>query len=252
MEVFNLESIDRVAVEHGLGLEGCGAVALRSVLSEEFRLSLVDEIKNPEAIVWQDAGDTYTNARGVVIEQNHDVFALKLSRGSQKHRKKVPYMDQLNGATQSLVRSLEPEFPSLAAWKADEMSYHRYYEKEKGLTFHRDNKRFTGLIAVVSVLGECDFQVIDREPSLTVIDEESGKSLIKEWNWKSTYTIPTRPGDVVLTRAPGLFELMDDDEDRPEHAVMNVRVLPRISFMLRANKRPSDTGYGFQYHNWNS
>lgn len=61
--------------------------------------------------------------------------------------------------------------------------------------------------------------------------------------------IPTSPGDVVLTRATNLYDGMVAI-DRPEHAVVDARVLPRVSFMLRANSKSTDEGYGFTYYNW--
>lgn len=251
-EVFDLNLLEanKDRIGHCLGKQGCGAVALKSLLDEDFRKELMEEIEDPDKVIWRDAGETYTNDRGVLVEQNHDVFALKLSRGDQSQRVWVPKMDQLHVATQSLVRSVGDLYPSLVKWRADEMSYHRYYDAEKGLTFHRDNLRFTGVIAVVSVLGECDFQVIDRDELEVGVDPETGKKKVLSWDWRNTYNIPTTPGDVVLTRAPGLFDEMDNDKDRPEHAVLNVRVLPRISFMLRANNKPEDSSYGFTYHNW--
>lgn len=249
-EIFDWSKLeDTSRLEHNLSHAGCGAAKISSMLNEDFRSKLLDEIVDEIDTKWIDAGDTYYNNRGVEITQNHDVFALKLSRGDQSQRARLPFMDRLAEATQTLTRSLGELYPALIDWQADEMSYHRYYDAEEGLTFHRDNLRFIGLIAVVSVMGECDFQIVNRDVDETDIDPLTGKVRVVTWDWHSTYTIPTNPGDVVLTRAPGLF-VSSQTDDRPEHAIMNVRVLPRISFMLRANNRPDDTGYGFTYQNW--
>lgn len=241
------ESLGRI--EHGLGFEGPGVARLPNALNESFRQALLQEISDPALVPWRDAGGTYANNRGVLIEQNHDVFALKLSDGALGPVYQVPLMLQLAAETEQFVQSLADRYPLLSSWEADEMSYHRYYDAQTGLSFHRDNMRFPGLIVVIAIDGECDFQVIDREPVAWGVDPQTGKQLVSEWQWHSTYTIPTKPGDMVLTRAPGLLPDMQPDH-RPEHAVMNARVLPRISFMLRANNRPADTGYGFEYYNW--
>ena len=241
--VLHVDQDDLARIEHGLSFEGPGVARISGVLDEPFRQRLLTEINDESIVHWRDAGGTYTNARGLEIIQNHDVFALKLSDGDPAPVEAAPLMRQMAGQTEQFVQSLGASYPSLAAWQADEMSYHRYYNKDVGLSFHRDNMRFPGLIVVIAIDGECDFQVIDREP---ICD---GGGNIVDWRWHSTYTIPTKPGDLVLTRAPGLLPDMNP-EDRPEHAVVNGRVLPRVSFMLRANKRPQDTGYGFEYHNW--
>lgn len=231
------------AIEHGLSFDGPGVVRLQGVLNEGFRRDLVEEIADDNRVHWRDAGGTYTNNRGIEIIQNHDVFALKLSLGDPAPIAEVPRMRQLAAEAEQFVQSLGEQYNSLSGWDADEMSYHRYYDQNVGLSFHRDNLRFPGLIVVISIDGEADFQVIERDP----ITDDSGA--IIDWHWRSTYTIPTKPGDMVLTRAPGLLPDMTPD-DRPEHAVVNGRVLPRISFMLRANNRPNDQGYGFEYYNW--
>ncbi|MCA9309011.1 hypothetical protein KC973_01415 [Candidatus Saccharibacteria bacterium] len=236
-------------VEHALGKDGPGAVRLPDVLDTDFLNDLVAELHDDSCVKWRDAGDTYVNGRGVQVVQNHDVFALKLSAGDQSYTEQVPLMNQLMCETEDFVQSLSDRYPSLDGWEADEMSYHRYYDPEVGLSFHRDNKRFHGVIVVITIHGASDFQVIDRTPVAWEYDEASGRDMVSEWHWGSTYTIPTQPGDMVLTRATGLMPWMTV-ANNPEHAVMNVHDLPRISFMVRANSRASDTAYGFEYTNW--
>ena len=238
-------------LEHGLSYAGPGVARLTEVVSSTFLEQLLDEMNDTNLVQWRDAGDIYLNGRGVRIIQNHDVFALKLSEGDQSYVDRVPHMTQLMRESEQFVRTLGHRYPSLQNWEADEMSYHSYYDAEVGLSFHRDNLRFNGVIVVIALEGECDFQVIDREPLAWVFDEESGRDVVTEWTWRSTYTIPTKPGDMVLTRATGLLPGMTA-QDNPEHAVMNVRVLPRKSFMVRANSKPHDQGYGFEYQNWGS
>ena len=229
-------------VEHALGYAGPGVVALKSVVDPDFHQALLGELTDPTRVTWRDAGGTYTNQRGLEIVQNHDVFSLK-SEGDYEPIWAVPLMAQLAIEAEMFVQELGGRYATLAHWQADEMSYHNYYGKEVGLSFHRDNMRFPGLIVVVAIDGECDFQVIDRTP----VYDDNGK--IIDWIWRSTYTIPTQPGDMVLTRAPGLLADMGPN-DRPEHAVMNMRTPTRTSFMLRANSKPFDRNYGFEYFNW--
>lgn len=247
-EVFNIRTEDLGRMEHALGYHGSGVMRFRDVLDKQFHNDLLTEIYDSESVHWRDAGDTYANERGVLVEQNHDTFALKAA-GDYEPIYAVPRMAELAVATEVFVQSLSDTYHSLKTWQADEMSYHRYYDERVGLSFHRDNMRFPGVIAVVAIDGECDFQVIDREPIAWKEDNETGKMMVTEWDWRSTYTTPVFPGDMVLTRAPGLLYGMKSYH-RPEHAVMNVRKLPRISFMLRANNRPDDQNYGFEYYNW--
>lgn len=247
----NIPETSLANLEHGLSYAGPGVARLSGAVAPHFLDQLLQEMDDPKAVQWRDAGGTYLNGRGVQIVQNHDVFALKLSDGDQTYVDRVPLMTQLMRESEQFVRSLGHRYPALEHWEADEMSYHSYYDAEVGLSFHRDNLRFNGLIVVIALEGECDFQVIDREPSAWTFDEVTGRNIVTEWTWRSTYTIPTKPGDMVLTRATGLLPEMTA-QDNPEHAVMNVRVLPRKSFMVRANSKPHDKGYGFEYQNWGS
>lgn len=244
----NPYDLDRM--EHALGYQGPGVVRLRDTLDEQFQKELLTEINNPQLVHWIEAGDNYVNKRGVPVEQNHDTFALKVG-GDYDPIYAVPRMAQLAVAAEVFIQSLSEQYPSLGNWQADEMSYHSYYGEQVGLSFHRDNMRFPGLIAIAVVDGEADFQVIDREEKTVEIDKETGEKRVTEWDWKSTYTIPTSPRDMILTRAPGLLHEMKGHH-RPEHAVMNIRKFPRVTFMLRANNRPNDRNYGFTYYNWPS
>lgn len=234
-------------LEQDLGFEGPGVSKLPGVVSESFLADLLAEAANPDLVQWRDAGGTYVNVNGLTIVQNHEVFALKV-QGDYEPIWQVPLMAQLGIEAEAFVQSLQPRYESLGTWQADEMSYHNYYDPSVGLSFHRDNLRFPGLIVVIAIEGEADFQVAERTPIRWETDPSSGKKVVAEWEWHNIYTIPTQPGDMVLTRAPGLLPGMNPSH-RPEHAVMNAKV-PRKSFMLRANLRPRDRGYGFEYANW--
>lgn len=247
--VYDLNGIVIDDVVEQIGPGGPGVINLRGILNNEFILELVSEYEDESMVHWWDAGSTYANNRSVKIVQNHDVFALKLSAGDQGPVNNVPSMSRLAASTEWLINHLSIGFPNLSGWTADEMSYHRYYDNKIGLSHHRDNARFTGLIAVASIFGEADFSVIEREPLSMEYDEELGIEVVSQWLVKNELIIPTSPGDLVLTRATDLYNGMKA-KDRPEHAVFNIREVPRVSFMLRANARPLEENYDFTYFNW--
>lgn len=152
------------------------------------------------------------------------------------------------GMEQTILSLANKEhFPSLATWQADEISYHQYY-KELGLSAHKDNTRFWGIIAIVATHGSSDFVVYDREPKSYDFDEELQEEVVAEWEVKSRLVVPTRPGTLLLMRAISLYQDMSSRE-RPEHAVENASH-NRESCMIRANLRPNDYNYGFEYFNW--
>ncbi len=148
----------------------------------------------------------------------------------------VPHMRALAANIQGLIRGLSPLFPSLSSWEADEMSVHRYDDQEVGLSFHKDNLRFMGLIAVLTVEGESDVAVRD----------EDGEA----------HYFPVRAGDLNLTRATGLYATEQVDGKRvnlcPDHGVYNLRTPFRTSFIVRANSEPLEPIPGFVYANWDS
>lgn len=146
-----------------------------------------------------------------------------------------------------LSLSSEGHFPNLATWDADEISYHQYY-RELGLSAHKDNKRFWGMIAIAATHGTSGFVVYDREPLEYGFDSELGEEVVTKWNVKSRLVVPTRPGTLLLMRATQLYEEMTSAE-RPEHAVENAD-FERESCMIRANLKPADYNYGFDYFNW--
>lgn len=237
-----------VGIESALGADGSGAFGIADVVDPGFREALLAEIADPNAVKWRDAGEAYINGRGIEVVQNHDVFALKAG-GDLEPIWNVPLMGQLAIEVEEFVQSLQARYPSLEQWRADEMSYHRYYDPDVGLSYHRDNLRFTGLIVVITIQGESDFRVVDRVPVASEIDRDTGRELVTEWDVRNEWSIHTTPGSMVLTRATGLQD-WQTKEHNPEHAVMNVTDLPRISFMVRANSRPNDRAYGFDYFNW--
>jgi hypothetical protein len=111
----------------------------------------------------------------------------------------------------------------MVEWEADELSLHRYDDPDLGLSLHKDNLRFTGVIAILSLEGKADLATDEKVYS-------------------------AKPGDLLLLRAPGLLNVPGDH--RPEHSVVNLRTPTRTSMMLRANKRPNEQIKGFSYDNW--
>lgn len=236
-------------IETRLGRGGAGAFHIPEAITPQAQELLLEEMADPKAVQWWDVHETYTNKRGKVIIQNHDVFALKLSRGDQAPVEAAPRMRQLAQEEEAFIQSLGTIFPSLLGWTADEMSYHDYDDTEIGLSFHRDNTRFPGVVAVTTVANGSDFCILS-ETEITERNPDTGEKEVLERTWHSTLTIPVRPRSLVLMRAPGLVSELPGEDLRPEHGVYNVWKGGRTAFMLRANTKPDDTSYEFQYANW--
>ena len=186
------------------------------------------ELSDPSRVAWRDNHSTFVNKRGLTIVQNHDVYALRLTAGDDTKLKRLPAVAAAAHSVRRFVRRLGQSFPVLANWQPDELSLHRYDDAEVGLSFHKDNLRFTGAIAILSLEGDCDLAVRSVQGNVTAY--------------------PAEPGDLFLLRAPGLID--SDDDLRPEHAVLNLRTPTRISMMLRQNRRAAERLPGFEFDNW--
>ena len=208
-------------------LEGTGVEIINGFADQTEVSSVLQEANDTERVQWLDAHEVYKNNRGLTIIQNHFTFALKLSEGDQSFLEQLPETVALKARTQRFINDLSIIFPSLASWEADELSFHLYDDKEVGLSRHRDNMRFIGLIAIISLSGECDLVITDK-----------GKDI----------ELPVIAGDLCLLRAPGLID--SRTEVRPEHSVQNLRTNTRLSMMLRANSRPTEAIRGFKFNNW--
>jgi len=214
---------------------GIGSYKVSGALTDSDVAYMQEEIFDPLKVAWRDNHDRFTNARGIEVIENHDVFALKLLQGDQRWVQRVPRMRQLANGVQQFVRGLSPHFPSLSTWQADEMSLHRYDDPEVGLSFHKDNLRFIGMIAVITLEGSGEFQV--RADDGTI------------------HGYQVNEGDLILSRATGLFEPRFDADGKlinecPEHAAMDMTSEHRTSFIVRDNSRPYDELHGFAYENW--
>lgn len=219
-------------IDKELGPQGIGSFVVRNVL-DPVQLELIQaEVFDPHRVTWRDNHHRFVNRRGLEIVENHSVYALKLSRGDQSYIDRVPHLRALAANIQSLVRSLVKIFPSLDTWKIDEMSLHRYDDKDVGLSFHKDNLRFNGVIGVLTLEGESDVAIKDAY----------GKSHLLE----------VAPGDLNLTRATGLYAAPKGTNLCPDHAVLNLRTPHRTSFIVRDNTRPTESIPGFTYDNWGS
>lgn len=223
-----------IGLADALGPNGIGSFLLNAVLDEQQLGLVMDEVMEPGNVTWRDNHDSFVNMRNMTIIENHMTSALKLHKGDRSYIDRVPHMLALANNIQRLIRAQSTVFPSLTDWTADEMSLHRYDDPEVGLSFHRDNLRFVGLIAVLAVEGESDF----------VVKDEIGNE----------HTFPTVPGDLVLTRATLLYPAFNDKNKPinlcPDHAVLNLRTPYRTSFIVRANNRPDEQIPGFSYANW--
>jgi hypothetical protein len=217
-------------IDSALGMGGVGSFVLRNVLNSDQVEIMQAEILDPHCVQWRDNHDRFFNKRGLEIIENHTVYALKLSRGDQSPVARVPHMRALAANIEKLVRGLSGVFPSLLQWETDEMSLHRYDDLDVGLSFHKDNLRFIGLIGVLTLEGESD----------VVIRDDLGEE----------HVLAMHPGDLNLTRATGLYDAPKGDNLCPEHAVLNLRTPHRTSFIVRDNDRPQLAVPGFTYDNW--
>ncbi len=208
--------------------EGLGAEVLHGFVGSQEQAAITSETQDTDRVQWLDAHETYTNLRGLQIVQNHFTFAHKLSRGDQSPLERIPATVRLYKRTEQYIQSLASIFPSLASWKADELSFHLYDDEHVGLSKHRDNLRFIGVIAIASIDGSCDLVISSDDGSETALAVE--------------------PGDLCLLRAPGLINA--NQEIRPEHSVQHLRTPTRTSMMLRANTKPDEAIPGFRFNNW--
>src|SRR5207244_1263757 len=183
-------------------------------------------------VAWRDNHNVFVNQRGITVVENHLVFALKLHRGDPSWVNRVPQMRSMVASIESYTRSLHKIFPALASWTADEMSLHRYDDQNVGLSYHKDNLRFNGVVGILELEGERDLGVIAPD----------GREL----------TIPVWPGRLLFTRATGLYDVPPNSEGKqvnlsPDHGVYNLRTLTSTSFIFRANSTTDEQVPSFEY-----
>jgi hypothetical protein len=219
---------------HVLGPEGIGTFVIPETLNSGQIAYMQEEIFDPFSVPWRDNHNVFVNKRGLKIIENHDVFALKAKAGDQRWLNRVPRMQALAETIGAVIRSQATHFPALESWSIDEISLHRYDNSEVGLSRHRDNLRYIGMIAVLTLEGESDFITWDEDGNEHIV-------VVKE-------------GDLVLNRATDLYPASLRDGQKvnlcPDHAVVNVRTPHRTSFILRDNAKPEYAYNGFEYENW--
>ena len=211
-----------------LGPQGLGAHAILGAVDDEWLASFQQQI---QVVDWRDNHRVDTNKRGLVIDQRHNVVAYKLRVGDQD---KVPeFMRESGEMVARFVRSLGFKFPLLGTWQADEVSMHQYDDPEVGLSRHRDNQRFWGVVAVLTVEGSSDFVIYDGDME---------------------HVLHAEPGTLMLMRATNLTgdpaDVAYQQSMNPEHGVVRVRSLPRVSFIVRDNLLSNEPIHGFTYDNW--
>ena len=222
-----ITAAERESICEALGPEGIGAAHIPGFLN-------VDEVNvlasGFATIPWRRANRSYQNQRGLHIEQRYDEFALRTD-GDQAAFVQFPFMADLSRRLTEFVGTFSDVFPVLETWQAREVSTHRYLDTELGLTRHRDNARFYGVIGQLTITGLCDTAIYP------------GPQLIQ-----------AHPGDLILLRATHLTGDPEDESYRvmsnPEHAVLAVHHVPRISLIVRDTLRPTEAPPGFTYDNW--
>lgn len=120
-------------------------------------------------------------------------------------------LDRLIGAALASMRS--PPLPD--GFGINDYIVQHYRAGCAGMSPHRDHIRYTGLVAIVMLGGKGRF---------LVCDDRAGAN---------EREIPTRPGDLLLMRAPGF----QGRGDRPFHAVRDIAE-DRYIFGLRHDARP--------------
>jgi hypothetical protein len=92
----------------------------------------------------------------------------------------------------------------------------RYPDKGAGISPHRDSRRFTQMIAIISLSGSADFRIVA---------DRSGREIIQRWR--------CLPGDLVLLRGPGLSDPLDGSDPRPLHSVSSSTQGGRLTVAFR-------------------
>ncbi len=211
-----------------LGPDGPGFTHISSVIDADHLAAIQAEIHNPKNVAWRNNRTTHRNQRGVTIYQNYDAFSLKLRHGNQQVVAKVPTVHELVRSVENLIRfDLAQYYPVLTEWHADEMVLHRYDAHKTGITHHRDQRRFWGIIAVVTLEGKGILSIQDND------------------NQDSTIV---KAGDLTLMRAPDLYP--SDDDIRPMHGVDSYQGYSRTSLVIRADRQSDKQFDGFTYDNW--
>ena len=213
-----------------LGPYGPGYVVCRQLLAPTLAKGIAEELEDP-ALEWEVSKDS-TDQMGNPVLQTFDVYSYKLSFGDQENIQTMPNFTSLGDLVMSdVVKPLATFFPPLSSWQPDEITAQRYRNNVGKLSWHRDLNRHPGIIAVSNITGSAELSVRQHMQTSAVTLEE---------------------GDVLLLRAPLLFDEQPVGGDvRPQHAVTDVAgSKDRISVTVRANRFPQRKIKNFHYSNW--
>ncbi len=216
---------------NALGPNGPGAMQIYPFFHGLALTDMQREIQDPTRVYWEPAADPKPNARGIVVAQNFDVFALRIGAGDQRPFDRLSATMRAKQRIVQFVHNLSVVFPSLAAWEPTELGLHRYYDEDVGISFHRDNRRFVGVIAILSVLHRSELKIRQDERDTSI------------------QRFRTYPGLLTLLRAsyliPDMPELLC-----PDHEIADLDASGRVSMQLRQNNRPEEVVEGFNFANW--
>lgn len=228
---FSLDQIEAqpAIADRQLGSGGEGALHIAGFLSPESYDWVQREVAE---VPFTDAHREYENVRGLHIIQNHDLYALKRGIGDQQPFDRLTASLTTMYRIRKLVHRLgSPALPGAVKWAPNELSFHRYDVQELGLSFHRDNLRYLGVVAIYSIEGSCEFWTRMDE-----FDDEPVKHSML-------------PNDLMLLRASRLLPPPQIDLC-PDHMVGKLITPTRTTMMVRQNSRPSEPVEGFDFTNW--
>lgn len=190
----------------------CGASRLPDVLRSDAQAELVAALKTAD---FQRAPERVGD-----VQQDFDLLVIK-SRAAHRNPKLFPLL-ALCDEYAALLR-VQPQLlhaPGLADFAPTDIYVQRYRRGSRGITPHRDHRRFVRLISIFSLGGLAEFLLCrDRE----------GAALRR---------FPLASGDLLLLRAPGFA---GRPSGRPLHAVSGPKGAMRYSITLRMERQAETT-----------
>ncbi len=143
------------------------------------------------------------------VEQAGDYAQLPLVDAS------AAVQETAAAVSERVAHALPDVDPALVVF--NEATWQRHTDRIGGITAHRDQAFYVGVIAILTLVGSAPFAILRaREP----------REVVTEWT--------TEPGDVVLLRGGGLGE---PDARCPWHDVGRPVTPERVTLTLRNNSR---------------